>query len=134
MPRIQEFIRTERLHFSTEWADRNPNIVEKDWPTGSSHWRCQFRRNGRQLTVYFSMGPAHTGEPQAADVLDTLASDASTIENAQSFEEWAAELGYDADSRKAERTYRIVQKQADGLKQLLGETAYEQLLWHTERE
>lgn len=43
--------------------------------------------------------------PNFADVLHSLASDADVID-AGGFEEWAGNLGYDTDSRKAEATYR----------------------------
>jgi len=71
--------------------------------------------------------------PDAAHVLDCLASDASSYENAQSFEDWASEFGYDTDSRKAERIYRIVKRQAEQLKRTLGDEAYQELLWNTKR-
>lgn len=70
-------------------------------------------------------------KPVVADVLDCLASDANGIN--QSFEEWASDLGYDTDSRKAERTYQTCQKQARELRQLLGAAAFEELLYRTER-
>lgn len=44
-------------------------------------------------------------EPQAADVVHCLLSDASA-RDAGSFEAWADEYGYSADSREAERIYQ----------------------------
>jgi len=73
-------------------------------------------------------------EPELADVLDCLASDASGFDNSRSFEEWAGEYGYDTDSRKAEKTYLTVKNQALELKSFLGREAYETLLWNVERE
>jgi hypothetical protein len=102
-------------------------------PAGSTHWKCRLRRGDKRFTVYFSMGPAHSREPEVADVLDCLASDASGIENAKTFEDWAGEYGYDTDSRRAERTYRICVKQAEKLKQFLGDDLFDQLVWNTER-
>lgn len=78
-------------------------------------------------------GPTHTREPTAADVLDCLASDAASMENARSFEDWAVDMGLDSDSRKAERLYRIIQKQAARLESLLGRDLYERLLYKTDR-
>ena len=85
------------------------------------------------MTIYFSQGPAIAREPSAADVLDCLASDAAGYESAGSFEDWASEYGYDTDSRKAERTYKAVEKQAADLARILPVDAYNDLLWHTER-
>jgi hypothetical protein len=102
-----------------------------------NHYKVKLaRRNGkirRYMTLYFSMGLGLKGEPTAADVLDCLSSDASTIENASGFEDWANELGFDADSRKAERSYRVTERQTKNLQGFLGDDAYQQLLYHTER-
>src|SRR5258708_3606941 len=41
------------------------------------------------------------GEPTAADVLECVLSDAASFINAAGFDDWAEELGFDTDSRKA---------------------------------
>jgi hypothetical protein len=98
------------------------------------HWKCRFRCQKRSMTVIFSKGVGHNGAPPTADeVLDCLASDAASVDNASSFEDWASDFGYDTDSRKALRTYKTCERQAAKLKALLGDEAYEQLLFHTER-
>ena len=109
-------------------ADENPN--GPDW-TDATHYKVVLRCEGRQLTTYFSMGYAHTNEPSAADVLDCLASDSSAM--GESFEDWCRDLGESPDSRKAERTYNICRKQAEGLKRLLGKERFEALVYETER-
>jgi hypothetical protein len=128
---MSDFILTSKVSMTAELVDRNPHM--SDMPDGSTHWRCVFKRGKSRLTIPFSMGPAHTREPEAADVLDCLASDSAGYENAQSFEDWCAEYGYDTDSRKAERIYRTCEAQADKLKAFLGPEAYDTLLWDTDR-
>ena len=81
------------------------------------------------MRVPFSQGSAHTQEPTASDVLECLASDASGVDNAQSFDDWCAEYGYDNDSRKAEKTYKTCQRQADNLRNFLGNENFETLLY-----
>lgn len=71
--------------------------------------------------------------PGVASVLDCLASDAASYDNARNFEDWCAEFGMDTDSRKAERMYHIVGAQAKLLRHFLGNEAYETLLFKTER-
>lgn len=71
--------------------------------------------------------------PTLAEVLDCLASDAATVENARTFEEWASELGYDTDSREAYKTYKVTKRQTEKLRALLGPEWFDRLLWHTER-
>lgn len=116
-----------RITASAEWADTNPNAV--DFPDGSTHWKVTLRRKGKRLTVPYSMGPALCREPTADDVLQDLFSDACGYENAGGdFEAWCSEYGYDADSRKAERTFRAVETQTEKLRQFLGED-YEKALY-----
>ena len=80
--------------------------------------------------------------PTLADVLDCLASDANGYEDAKHvgchencnpFYNWAREYGYDPDSRKAEKMFRTIKRQAEQLKRTLGQDAYEELLYNTER-
>ena len=131
---LKQFIRRNRITAQTEWADDNPNMGG-DMPSGSTHWKVKLIRrseNGRrQLTVPFSMGPAHSKEPTAEDVLECLASDSASIESAGSFEDWAADLGYDTDSRKAERTFKVCEKRAEKLRAFLGNST-EALLYEVE--
>jgi hypothetical protein len=131
MQSLKKFIRENHIRMTAEWADENPHMA--DPMPGASHYKCKLKHGRRSMTVFFSMGSAHTGEPEPADVLDCLASDASGAENASSFEDWCSEYGYDTDSRKAEKTYRIIERQAEKLKNLLGGELYNELLWKTER-
>lgn len=113
-----------------EWADSNP--YNPDWKD-ASHYKCVLNAGRKQMTTYFSMGLAHTKEPEVQDVLDCLASDSASVENKDNFESWASEFGYDIDSRKAERIYIACERQARKLKQFLGEDKYYELLWEVER-
>jgi hypothetical protein len=106
------------------------------WADGrrDSNWyTVTLKRKRRTLTVPFGMGPALTSEPDAADVMNCLVSDAASYENAGSFEEWAGEFGYDTESRKAEQTYNLIGKQAADLRRFLGDD-YNAYLWETEND
>ena len=130
---LDQFIAKQQLVMDVRSVRRNPHM-QGQMPR---NFECTINFVGRgyhePLVVYFSQGSAHKKPPTLADVLDCLASDASGVDNAQSFEDWASEYGYDTDSRKAERTYRICEEQAQKLKALLGQDAYNQLLYSTER-
>ena len=56
--------------------------------------------------------------PHASDVIDSLLLDVCGLD--QPFESWAADLGYDGDSRKAERIYHECLKTLPRLRALLG--------------
>jgi hypothetical protein len=89
------------------------------WADFGEYWyKVTLRRKGRQLTIPFGMGAALTHEPTAEEVLESLASDASSAD--QSFEDWASDYGHDTDSRTAEFTFRQVQAQTAKLKRFLG--------------
>ena len=70
--------------------------------------------------------------PTVDSVLDCLASDASMYDNARNFADWAAGLGLDTDSIKAEKSYRTCADQAKELRHVLGAEAYNALLWECE--
>jgi hypothetical protein len=129
---LSSFIARNRIKVSVRKAERNPNM--DDMPRGSTHWAVTIHHDGSRMTVPFSQGSAHTSEPKLADVLDCLASDSSSVDNAGSFEEWCAEYGYDTDSRRAEKTYKACVSQRNKLHRLLGSEAFEALLWNTGRE
>jgi len=132
MGTVAEFIEGQRVGLRPTPATDNPHMLGDR--KQMTHWRCVLQVADRRMTVYFSMGSAHgQRQPTVVEVLDCLASDAATYENAEDFENWARELGYSPDSRQAEKTYAIVRKQAEQLSRLLGTEAYKTLLWDTER-
>jgi len=127
---MQAFINKHRIRISVEYADANPNMGRQDM----NHFKVTLRRLGRQLSIPFSQGYGISGEPDAKSVLNCLASDASSLENAGNFESWAGEYGYDTDSRKAEKLYRAVEQQTAKLQRFLEPDQYQELLYQTETE
>jgi hypothetical protein len=141
---LAQFIERHGIVMTAERTQRNPNMDDSKWE--ADHWLCTIRCGKRKLDTYFSQGIGHRAKPLPSwqgkgrpiapkldAVLDCLAMDASTIENSRDFEEFARELGYDTDSRKAERAYDACKRQARDLERLLGREAYNQLLWEVER-
>lgn len=126
----------DEIHLTCEsvLVDENPNM--SDMPSGSAHYKVKLRARidgrTRSLTTFFSMGPALCKEPEAVEVLDCLVSDAAGIENARDFTDWAQEYGYDPDSRKAEKIYRVCVRQSDKLAVFLG-PLFQRALYKTER-
>jgi hypothetical protein len=138
-PSMDRFVKKHHVSMTCEGVDRNPLMEGDEWSRTADHWRCKIvaRAGGkkRTLNTYFSKGSGHHGaEPKITEVFSALSLDAMGFENARDFEDWASEYGYSADSRKAEKAYTVVGKQAASLKQLLGEDAFQELLYKTESD
>jgi hypothetical protein len=77
-------------------------------------------------TAYLGKGKAIPIQPNALDVLHSLAMDSDVLD-AGGFESWASDLGYDTDSRKAEQTYRACLDLALKLRAALGDSGLSDL-------
>jgi hypothetical protein len=86
---------------------------------GAKTWTVRLTRKRRQITVPFFTGSAITHDPTPHDVLECLLSDA--VDGEMIFEEWAEDLGYDADSREAYATWKACGKIAKRVRRFLGD-------------
>lgn len=76
--------------------------------------------------VFKRKAKAEAIQPNPADVMHSLLMD-STVLDSGGFEEWAAELGYDTDSRKAEEIYSACLEIALKVRAGLGESIMAEL-------
>lgn len=138
---LSKFVEKHGIKFAAHRVSERPDGLMSE-NEGQRHFRCQIRKLGFRPSfgLYFSQGSAHTQPPTIEDVLDCLVSDASGYENAAvnttpqtAFNEWAIEYGYDIDSRAAEKIFKTIERQANQLKRVLGNEAYQELLYKTER-
>jgi hypothetical protein len=128
---IQDFIKENGLDMYIEPSNSNPN--NPDWKD-ANHYMIHLKNGSEQFTTYFSMGLGLKHQPLIEYVLNCLANDAMTLENCPDFEDWAYELGYNPDSRKAEKIFNAVTNQSAKLRNFLGKDLYEELLWDVKRE
>lgn len=84
-----------------EWAQRE--------------WEVTARVDNRTMSFPFYGGAL--AEPTADDVAESLELDAIALD--MPFEEWAADLGYDSDSRRALATYEACRKLAAEWRELV---------------
>lgn len=105
------------------WEHRRWTITLRRGELGVDHQEASFP---------FRTGMGIVETPTAADLLNSLALDASGLENSRSFEEWCGEYGLDPDSRKAEKAYKATQLQTAKLRAFLTSAQYDTLLWHTD--
>ena len=120
---MQQFIDHHTITLNATRTDRNPDMSDFE----GDHWRVTLKRPGRRMSLYFSKGYGHGGAPPTTEgVLECLRSDACT--DGDTFEEFCFSLGYDSDSRKAEKTYKAVQRHTDKLRRFLGADLFTELL------
>ena len=67
---------------------------------------ADFKDKQLQANVAAKLARNQGVKPELADVMHSLLLDGEAFFNAQSFEDWASEFGYEPDSRKAEALYR----------------------------
>ena len=123
---IKQFIKENNLTMKSEYADSNPNMKDSNNMNHSKVTiKRKFKLNGnhldtrygfKQMTLYYSQGYGIQGEPTLESVLNCLISDSTCGET---FQEFCDNLGYDNDSRKAEKTFNTILKQTSKLKKLL---------------
>jgi hypothetical protein len=107
-----------------------------DWDASAFHWLVTLTYQGRTFTTSYKTGCGHVDkasgmatlnqkhdikrvrEPNAADVLSSLCSDAQA--GAESHEDFCSNFGYDTDSRKALDIYLRCQAIGRDVRKLLG--------------
>ncbi len=145
-------MREQTTNKLTTYADKHGIYVESvavpenpsntEWK--ADHWLVAFKTNKKPVLhnfrVYYSKGiglrkkgknkffPDTPVKPTIEEVLECLQGDFQGLENSGLFEDWADEYGYNKDSRKAEKTYETVKRQAYEFKQFVGHSAYRELL------
>jgi hypothetical protein len=115
---ISEFVTQHGVTMDIERVGINPHWVGEQVP-GTRHWRCVLKRGRKRLTIAYSQGPAIQEDPAVQDVLGSLVMDSTCGE--ESFEDFCSSMGYDTDSRTAERLYRTVQTQTTKVQRFLGD-------------
>lgn len=138
MRTIHDFIKSARITATIKPTDRNPYAENDDWAKTADHWSVWLKCDGHRMHTYFSMGSGHNGKaPKLCDVLDSMASDAAGYpldsDTEAAFAEWCGEYGYDTDSRKTHRTFKVIGQQIERLKRLLGPAALNVLCCEVER-
>jgi len=84
------------------WTEKEQSMIY----TWQSKPGADFKDKQTQANIAAKLARKQGVKPELADVLHSLLMDGEAFFNAQSFEDWASEYGYDKDSRKAEAIYR----------------------------
>lgn len=95
----------------------------KEWP-GASHYRVTVTYGGRSMRTVFSQGSAYSEPPSVVAVIGSLARD---MLNGATFDQWCRDLGYDTDSRKADRVYKACKRIEASMRRVFGDELAERL-------
>lgn len=108
--RAQAFLRTNRIGFAVKYLDSAcPPFCDDSKHIHGDRYRVTLTREAdqrRSISFEFwnSYNDSRAGrEPRAYDVLASISSDYYCPDT---FEDFCSEFGYDADSRKAEATFK----------------------------
>ncbi len=130
---MQEFIKNHELSLRVTKHSARADGLMSDMQPGTSHYLCEVSlptTHGAppqlEQSFWYSMGPAHKDPPTLEDLLCNLQRDIQGTE--QDFESWASDLGYDTDSRAAEKIYRACKRCAEKLRRLFGPEGLEEFL------
>ena len=117
--------------------DRAPGWATDTERSHDDWWDVTLSYGGAELRTPFSTGPGWTHEPGVADVIRALSDDAHTYFSADGFEDWAADMGWDAyepgEGGRARTRYKLVGEMAERFRAWLGEEQYEAYLYETGR-
>jgi hypothetical protein len=133
----KEFLSKYELNLSIREAipQKTPLWINKDSKNqqhGINYFCSLSNKDGKHYSFDFwgSIADAEkishgekTGRPNAYSILACL----DTYSDGESFEDFCNNFGYDTDSITAEKTYKAVMKQIDGLKAILTPEAIEEL-------
>lgn len=100
--------------------ERKGETIPPGWNQRAHAYKVTLTYRRRKLSTPYYQGLGVKEDPTAESVLESLVMDAEGIDSARTFEEWALDIGWDPDSRKAEATYNACKVSAAKLKTFLG--------------
>lgn len=104
------------------------NRPARMWRDEVARFECEtgFKARGFTTQGEFSADKSKPIKPDSVDVIYSLIMDSDVL-NSGGFEDWAADCGYDPDSRKAESIYRACLEIALKMRGAIGEAGMETL-------
>lgn len=112
------FLKKHGITFRAERIDEAcPPFCDGKHIHGDRH-QVTIRRNGKRISFYFWNSQNDKMEGNPLDAYSVLACCSSDIHCPDTFEDFCSEFGYDQDSRKAEKTFRLCVAQAEKLNRI----------------
>lgn len=148
MTTMREFVKEHGIKISFQEVSENPYMADGSWD--ARHYKVRLTCQGRSLTTYFSKGLGLAHGVEAHEVVNALASDASSANSARDWRDFASDMGMEWDSSvenlrsrrqaeeygmekdwdaraQAKKTYDACVASGQKLHRLVGDSAYRQL-------
>ena len=119
------------IKLSLTRADHTEEDYKDEWKQTANKYKARITYNKKSMALPYFTGCSWQREPDLEDILGTLLTDAAYYD--YSFYDFAREMGYDLDSRKAEKIYKEIQKQTEKLNRIFSEEEQEEMLTYLEK-
>ena len=120
------------IKLSLARADYTEEDYKDEWKKTANKYKARITYNKKSMTTSFYTGSGWEKDPELEDILGSILLDATYLD--YSFEDFANEMGYDPDSRTAEKIYKDIQKQAKKINRIFSKEEQEELLTYLEKE
>lgn len=121
MKRLRNYVEARGLRVEI-LSGPDANTDEYNWQYHAYTLKLTNGELGTKMTIPWRQGIGITDDPSDRPelVFECLIIDAWGYLQAQSFEDWAGEYGYDTDSRKAEQMYRELEARTTAFLDFIG--------------
>ena len=122
----------DNIKLSLIRTDYTEEDYKDEWKKTSNKYKARIKYNKKSMTIIYYTGSGWKKDPVLEDILGSILQDATYLD--YGFEDFASAMGYDPDSRKAEKIYKEIQKQAKKINRIFSKEEQEELLTYLEEE
>ncbi len=120
------------IKLSLTRADYTEEDYKDEWKRTANKYKARITYNKKSMTTKFYTGRGWERNPELEDILGSILQD--TIYLDYGFDDFANEMGYDTDSRKAKKIYKEIQEQSKKINRIFSKEEQEELLTYLEEE
>ncbi len=113
-------------------TDYTEDDYKDEWKKTANKYKARIIYNKKSMTIIYYTGSGWKKDPELEDILGSILQDTTYLD--YGFEDFANEMGYDSDSRTAEKIYKDIQKQAKKINRIFTKEEQEELLTYLEEE
>ena len=120
------------IKLSLTRADYTEEDYKDEWKRTANKYKARIVYNKKSMTIIYYTGSGWKKDPELEDILGSILLDTTYLD--YGLEDFASSLGYDSDSRTAEKIYKEIQKQAKKINRIFSKEEQEELLTYLEKE